>query len=60
MTKKIAYSAVLFVMAISSAVAEPIVTDSTSRSYTDSTSNSTTTMPVYEAGDPTHRNSRND
>lgn len=44
MTKKIAYGAVLFVMALSSAIAEPIVTDSTSRSYTDSTSNSTTTI----------------
>lgn len=43
MSKKIA-SAVLFVMALSNAVAEPIVTDSTSRSYTDSTSNSTTTI----------------
>jgi hypothetical protein len=43
MTKKIA-TAVLFVMAISSAIAEPIVTDSTSRSTTDSTSNSTTTV----------------
>lgn len=43
MTKKIAL-AVLFVMALSNAVAEPIVTDSTSRSYTDSTSNSTTTV----------------
>lgn len=44
MTKKIALGAVLFVMALSNAVAEPIVTDSTSRSYTDSTSNSTTTI----------------
>ena len=43
MYKKIA-SAVLFVMATSTAIAEPIVTDSTSRSYTDSTSNSTTTV----------------
>jgi hypothetical protein len=43
MTKKIA-TAVLFVMALSNAVADPIVTDSTSRSYTDSTSNSTTTV----------------
>ena len=43
MNKKIA-TAVLFVMAISSAVAQPIVTDSTSRSTTDSTSNSTTTV----------------
>ena len=43
MTKKIAL-AVLFVMATSSAIAEPIVTDSTSRSFTDSTSNSTTTI----------------
>lgn len=43
MTKKIA-AAVLFVMASSLAIAEPIVTDSTSRSTTDSTSNSTTTI----------------
>jgi hypothetical protein len=43
MTKKIA-AAVLFVMALSNAVAEPIVTDSTSRSYSDTTSNSTTTV----------------
>ncbi len=43
MTKKIA-AAVLFVMALSSAVAEPIVTDSTSRSYSETTSNSTTTV----------------
>jgi hypothetical protein len=43
MTKKIA-TAVLFVMTISSAMADPIVTDSTSRSTTDSTSNSTTTV----------------
>ena len=43
MTKKIA-TAVLFVMVLSSAMAEPIVTDSTSRSTTDSTSNSTTTI----------------
>lgn len=34
----------LFVMTTLNAVAEPIVTDSTSRSYTDSTSNSTTTV----------------
>ena len=43
MTKKIA-SAVLFVMVLSPAIAQPIVTDSTSRSTTDSTSNSTTTV----------------
>ena len=43
MTKKIA-TAVLFVMATQLAVAEPIVTDSTSRSYSDTTSNSTTTV----------------
>lgn len=43
MNKKIA-AAVLFVMTISTAIAEPIVTDSTSRSTTDSTSNSTTTI----------------
>jgi hypothetical protein len=43
MIKKIA-PAVLFIMATSLAIAEPIVTDSTSRSTTDSTSNSTTTV----------------
>ena len=43
MTKKIA-TAVLFVMATSLAIAEPIVTDSTSRSYSETTSNSTTTV----------------
>ena len=43
MYKKIA-TAVLFVMTTSLAIAEPIVTDSTSRSTTDSTSNSTTTV----------------
>lgn len=35
---------VLFVMVTQLAIAEPIVTDSTSRSTTDSTSNSTTTV----------------
>ncbi len=43
MIKKIA-TAVLFVMATSITLAQPIVTDSTSRSTTDSTSNSTTTV----------------
>lgn len=43
MNKKIA-AAVLFVMTLSTAIAEPIVTDSTSRSTTDSTSTSTTTI----------------
>jgi hypothetical protein len=43
MYKKIA-TAVLFVMVTSNVWAQPIVTDSTSRSYTDSTSNSTTTV----------------
>jgi hypothetical protein len=43
MYKKIA-TAVLFVMALSTAMADPIVTDSTSRSTTESTSNSTTTV----------------
>jgi hypothetical protein len=43
MYKKIA-TAVLFVMTTSIAIADPIVTDSTSRSTTDSTSNSTTTV----------------
>ena len=36
--------AVLFVMFTQFAIADPIVTDSTSRSTTDSTSNSTTTV----------------
>ena len=43
MNKNIA-TAVLFVMVLSPAMAQPIVTDSTSRSTTDSTSNSTTTV----------------
>lgn len=43
MYKKIV-TAVLFVMTTSISIAEPIVTDSTSRSTTDSTSNSTTTV----------------
>jgi hypothetical protein len=43
MTKKIA-TAVLFVMVTQMTMAEPIVTDSTSRSYSDTTSNSTTTI----------------
>ena len=43
MNKKIA-AAVLFVMTTQLAIAEPIVTDSTSRSTTDSTSTSTTTI----------------
>lgn len=43
MYKKIA-TAVLFVMTTSITMADPIVTDSTSRSTTDSTSNSTTTV----------------
>ena len=43
MYKKIA-TAVLFVMFTSMAMADPIVTDSTSRSTTDSTSTSTTTV----------------
>lgn len=43
MYKKIA-TAVLFVMTTSISMADPIVTDSTSRSTTDSTSNSTTTI----------------
>jgi hypothetical protein len=43
MIKKTAM-AVLFVMTTSIAVADPIVTDSTSRSTTDSTSTSTTTV----------------
>jgi hypothetical protein len=43
MIKKIA-TAVLFVMTTSITLADPIVTDSTSRSSVDSTSNSTTTI----------------
>lgn len=43
MNKKIA-AAVLFVMTTSISIAEPIVTDSTSRSYSDTSSNSTTTI----------------
>lgn len=43
MYKKIATS-VIFVMATTLAVAQPIVTDSTSRSTTDATSTSTTTV----------------
>jgi hypothetical protein len=43
MMKKIA-PAVLFIMASSLTLAQPIVTDSTSRSSVDSTSNSTTTI----------------
>jgi hypothetical protein len=45
MIKKVACTAVLFVMATSSVWAvDPIVTDSTSRSYSETTSNSTTTV----------------
>lgn len=46
MIKKIATTAVLFIMATSTNAwaIDPIVTDSTSRSTTDSTSNSTTTV----------------
>ena len=46
MIKKIASTAVLFIMATSmnAWAIDPIVTDSTSRSTTDSTSNSTTTV----------------
>jgi hypothetical protein len=43
MYKKIAF-AVLFVMTTSTAVAQAIVTDSTSRSFSETTSNSTTTV----------------
>ena len=43
MIKRIA-TAVLFIMVSQITMADPIVTDSTSRSYTDSTSNSTTTV----------------
>lgn len=54
--------AVLFVMLTSSAVGEPIVTDSTSRSTTDSTSNSTTTVksPPPTAVAPTITSINND
>jgi hypothetical protein len=45
MIKKIA-TAVLFIMATSLTMADPIVTDSTSRSTTDSNSNSTSTTTV--------------
>lgn len=41
---KLPLAVVLFVMTTTMAMAEPIVTDSTSRSSTDSTSNSTTTI----------------
>lgn len=45
MNKKIVLTGVLFVMVTSSAMgADPIVTDSTSRSYSETTSNSTTTV----------------
>ena len=43
MNRKIA-AAVLFVMTTSTAIAEPIVTDSTSRSYSDTNSSNTTTI----------------
>lgn len=54
--------AVLFVMLTSSAMGEPIVTDSTSRSTTDSTSNSTTTVksPPPTAVAPTITSINND
>lgn len=47
MNKKIAAMAVLFVMATSTWAADPIVTDSTSRSTTDSTSTSTSVTTVH-------------
>lgn len=44
MNKNIAKVAMLFVMTTSLSIAQPIVTDSTSRSYNESTANSTTTV----------------
>jgi hypothetical protein len=44
MNKKIALAAVLFVMTTSTWAADPIVTDSTSRSTSETTSTSTTTV----------------
>jgi hypothetical protein len=59
MTKKIA-TAVLFVMAISPAMAQPIVTDSTSRSTTNSTSETTVKSPPPTAVAPAVTTINND
>ena len=59
MTKKIAI-AVLFVMASSLAMAETIVTDSTSRSTTDSTSTTTVKSPPPTAVAPAITSINND
>jgi hypothetical protein len=59
MTKKIA-TAVLFVMAISPAMAQPIVTDSTSRSTTNSTSETTIKSPPPTAVAPAVTTINND
>lgn len=59
---KLPLMVVLFVMTTKLAMAEPIVTDSTSRSTTDSTSNSTTTIksPPPTAVAPAITNINND
>ena len=59
MYKKIA-TAVLFVMATSTAIAEPIVTDSTSRSTTNSTSETTIKSPPPTAVAPAVTTINND
>jgi hypothetical protein len=59
MYKKIA-TAVLFVMAISPAIAQPIVTDSTSRSTTNSTSETTIKSPPPTAVAPAVTTINND
>jgi hypothetical protein len=59
MAKKIA-TAVLFVMAISPAIAQPIVTDSTSRSTTNSTSETTIKSPPPTAVAPAVTTINND
>jgi hypothetical protein len=59
MNKKIA-TAVLFVMAISPAIAQPIVTDSTSRSTTNSTSETTIKSPPPTAVAPAVTTINND
>ena len=59
MSKKIA-TAVLFVMATSTAIAEPIVTDSTSRSTTNSTSETTIKSPPPTAVAPAVTTINND
>lgn len=59
MTKKIA-AAVLFVMVLSPAMAQPIVTDSTSRSTTNSTSETTVKSPPPTAVAPAITSINND